>query len=170
MQVTGLSLKFMRRIQLREYEPAEVEFTLHAMLEDDESHLEAGKQLATDARDMIKSAFEGLTKGKETTKKKGRPKKTQAETVTPPVADAGPPVADAGPPVNGPTSEEQQDTIDLPSLQAYISDIVTKKKKLRADQIKDVLKSFGATRTLDLKREDVPRVKEALDLLLSEGV
>jgi hypothetical protein len=72
VEINALSLKFMRRIQISQYEPAEVEFTLHATLDEDEDHLDAGKALAKDARAMIKEAFSGLVK------------QAEVETETPP--------------------------------------------------------------------------------------
>jgi hypothetical protein len=198
MEVTAVGLKFMRRIQISQYEPAEVEFTLHAALEDGESHVDAGIQLAADARAMIKEAFAGLVKGTEPTKaKRGRPSEKDKEAARAKAeADAtasgvpgddktgpptGPPVSEIpdtsppkneipsedGPPVDGPPTEEQGvDPVTLPKLQAFINEVVTKKKLLNTNQIKDVLKTFGVARTVELKKEDVPRMKDALDTLL----
>jgi len=114
VEINAVSIRFMRRIQISQYEPAEVEFTLHATLDEGEEHVKAGKKLAKDCRSMIKEAFTGLVKaaGKETEtppkaappKAVGRPKgspnkaKAEKEVVTPSSeipGEASPPLADA---------------------------------------------------------------------------
>ena len=65
VEINAVSIRFMRRIQVAQYEPAEVEFTLHATLDEGEDHLKAGKTLAKDSRAMTKEAFSGLLKPAE---------------------------------------------------------------------------------------------------------
>lgn len=227
MDINVISMRFMRRIQVAQYEPAEVEFELHATLEDGEDHIEAGKQLAQDAREMIKDAFTGLVnRAKEeteapqpvvnnntsvettappaaATRKRGRPagsKNKPKENTSEIPGEDSPPLADAdlsaeadgseipseapsesngaapvseipgddGPTMDGPPVEEQFAVFDLAKLTAYVNDIVTVEKKLTGIQIKEVYRSFGVTRTVDIKKEDVEKVKTAIDILIEQ--
>jgi len=62
MKVFEVGIRMVRKIQIRDFEPMEVEVSMKAQIEDGENHAEAGQQLVTDTRDIIKVGFENLIK------------------------------------------------------------------------------------------------------------
>ena len=71
-------------------------------------------------------------------------------------------------PVDGPPTEDQTEVFDLAKLTIYVNDIVTVDKKISGIQVKEIYKAFGVTRTIDIKKEDVMKVKEAIDILVAQ--
>ena len=96
MEVYEISARFMRRIQAKEYEPAEAEVTLKANLADGEDYMAAATTLMTAAKSTVIES--GLKSGKTTAEAVatseapknvgGRPKKQE---LTPPAATTGSP-------------------------------------------------------------------------------
>ena len=58
-QVYDVKVRYMRRIQMREYEPAESEVTVSAQLSDNENFMSVGQELILNARALVKSAITG---------------------------------------------------------------------------------------------------------------
>ncbi len=68
-QVYDVKVRFMRRMQIREYEPAESEVSISAQMgEDDDDLMTIGQELLSNARDLVKSALTGKTTGTATGK------------------------------------------------------------------------------------------------------
>ena len=66
--VYDVKIRFMRRLQIREYEPAESEITISAQLSDDDDYKDVAQGLLLDARELVKSALTGKPVGKTETK------------------------------------------------------------------------------------------------------
>lgn len=91
VEVYDIKVRYMRRIQVREYEPAEAEVTISAQIGEDEDHNDVTTKLMGDAREAVKSGLTGKapdtnksksiqSQVKETKKKnKDTPKKVKTE-------------------------------------------------------------------------------------------
>jgi len=93
-KIYDIKVRFMRRVQVREYEPAEAEVTLSAQVADDEDYQNAANELMTEARIAVKAGLTGkpaeakepvsVKKQVETkTKPKGKPVPKKAKTTIP---------------------------------------------------------------------------------------
>jgi len=189
MEVYEISARFMRRIQAKEYEPAEAEVTLKANLADGEDYMAAATTLMTSAKTTVIES--GLKSGKTTAEATvvseaaknvgGRPKK---ETLTPPAAktEAAKP-ADPKPeptpaPVAAPAAEpdefgefetaaEPEKPMTGKELQEWITAHL-QAKKIDTASVKAILAKYGAARTMDTKDEDRPKIKADIEAALKK--
>jgi hypothetical protein len=216
MNVYEVAVRFMRRVQMKEYEPAEAEVTFKAQLDEGENHILAANNLMQDAKvAVIETGFKS-TKGKtETAKTVEAPAKTE-ETVAAPVADTGekkprgrPPKAkpvvsddfDAGETKAAPAATDEFDSapatksdepapqvdvdefgepvtkpeapaakveepISVKELQAWVAAHI-QAKRIDADTVKATYAKFGYGRSADTTDEDRPKIKAAIEKLLS---
>lgn len=67
VNVYDVKVRFMRRMQVREYEPAESEITLSAQLSENDDYKSVTQKLILDARDLVKSGLMGKAAGKTET-------------------------------------------------------------------------------------------------------
>jgi hypothetical protein len=80
-QVYDISVRFMRRVQIREYEPSEVEVILKAQLSEDDDSATVGGELMAEAKETVRlglTAKGGKTEAKVEVEKKAEPKKETA--------------------------------------------------------------------------------------------
>ena len=63
--VSEITVRFMRRVQVKDYEPAEAEVSLRAHIDENEDSSKAGNDLILEAREMVKVGLSGKTKGPE---------------------------------------------------------------------------------------------------------
>jgi len=93
-KIYDIKVRYMRRVQMREYEPTEAEVTLSAQVADDEDYQNATNELMTEARTAVKAGLTGkpvetkdpvsVKKQAETkTKPKGKPLPKKAKTTIP---------------------------------------------------------------------------------------
>ena len=85
VNVYDVKVRFMRRMQVREYEPAESEITFSAQLAEDDDYKVVSEKLILDARELVKSALTGKPVGKTETKttKTAAAKKSNSVTEIP---------------------------------------------------------------------------------------
>ena len=80
MQVTDIKVRFMRRVQVREYEPAEAEVSISAQIMEDEDPASAILGLMTDAKDGVREGLLTNAAGKTESKTTKAPaKESKAE-------------------------------------------------------------------------------------------
>lgn len=84
MQVTDIKVRFMRKIQIREYEPAEAEVALTAFLEEgEEDHAAAIQELMSTAKDGVREGLLTTAAGKTAAKTTKAPAKADTKTEAP---------------------------------------------------------------------------------------
>jgi hypothetical protein len=185
MEVYEISARFMRRIQAKEYEPAEAEVTLKANLAEGEDYASLATSLMGTAKTTVIEA--GLKSGKATAEATaeapknvgGRPKKTE---LTPPAAaKAAEPKPEPTPaPVAAPAAEpdefgefetapaaaaEPEKPMAAKELQEWITAHL-QSKKIDTTTVKAILAEFGAARTIDTKEEDRVKIKAKVQAAL----
>lgn len=185
MEVYELTARFMRRIQAKEYEPAEAEVTLKANLGDGEDYMTAATTLMTAAKTTVIEA--GLKSGKTTAEatatsaapanKGGRPPK---QTLTPPAETAKPAETKPAPapePAPAPAAEpdefgefetaaEPEKPMTGKELQEWITAHL-QAKRIETSVVKGIVGKYAA-RTLDTKEEDRPKIKAEIEALLKK--
>jgi len=82
VNVYDVKVRFMRRMQVREYEPAESEITFSAQLAEDDDYKVVSEKLILDARELVKSALTGKPVGKTETKTTKTAAAKKANSVT----------------------------------------------------------------------------------------
>jgi hypothetical protein len=188
MEVYEISARFMRRIQAKEYEPAEAEVTLKANLAEGEDYAALATSLMGTAKTTVIEA--GLKSGKATAEataeapknKGGRPPK---ETLVPPAAktEAAKPAVEPKPeptpaPVAAPAAEPDEfgefETVapaadEKPMAAKELQEWITahlQAKKIDTTTVKAILAEFGAARTMDTKEEDRVKIKAKVQAAL----
>lgn len=190
MNVYEISVRFMRRAQVKEYEPMEAEATLKANLSEGEDHNAVALNLMRDARNTVIEA--GLKSGAakaETTatttaasdKPQGRPKKEELvpaakaadkPAAAPKAAAAAPAPAPAeapetnefGEPIGGDTAADEPELTGK-ELQTWITDLITN-KKIAVTQAKEILAKYGAAGSLQVKDGDRRKVVADIKALM----
>jgi hypothetical protein len=202
MNVTEITARFMRRIQIKDYEPAEAEISLKAHLEDGEDFVAAGTTLILQSREIALTGLRGKTAGEtetavtvtETAKaptaaeqKKAEAAHKRAEKKAAKEAaeaakstdsdipgddgDTAKPATDKadsdvpGDDIPGETDTETDtdDAMTIEDLQSYITSQVSG-KKIVVKAVKEILAGVGASRTSEVKPEDIESVREAIEL------
>jgi hypothetical protein len=184
MEVYEISARFMRRIQAKEYEPAEAEVTLKANLADGEDYMAAATTLMTAAKSTVIES--GLKSGKTTAEATvvseaaknvgGRPKKQE---LTPPAPKdepkaAAPKEEPKAAPAAEPdefgefeTAAEPEKPMTGKELQEWITAHL-QAKRIETSVVKAILAKYGAARTMDTKDEDRPKIKAEIEALLKK--
>lgn len=182
MEVYEISARFMRRIQAKEYEPAEAEVTLKANMADGEDYMAAATTLMTAAKSTVIES--GLKSGKTTAEATvvseaaknvgGRPKKQE---LTPPAPKdepkaAAPKEEPKAAPAAEPdefgefeTAAEPEKPMTGKELQEWITAHL-QAKKIDTASVKAILAKYGAARTMDTKDEDRPKIKAEIEKAL----
>lgn len=188
MNVYEISVRFMRRAQVKEYEPMEAEVTLKANLAEGEDHNAAAVNLMRDARNAAIEA--GLKSGAakaETTAtaaaepKQGRPKKEELTPAAPKADKPAAPKADKPAAAPAPAAEPAEtnefgepiggeDAADEPEktgkeLQTWITELITN-KKIAVTQAKEILAKYGAAGSLQVKDGDRRKVVADIKALI----
>lgn len=189
MEVYEISARFMRRIQAKEYEPAEAEVQFKANLAEGEDYTALAAELMANAKSTVIES--GLKSGKATAEttaeapknKGGRPPK---ETLVPPApkTEAAKPAATPKPeptpaPVAAPAAEPDEfGEFDTPAaepekpmaakeLQEWITAHL-QTKKIDTSTVKAILGKYGAARTMDTKEEDRLKIKADVEAALKK--
>jgi hypothetical protein len=187
MEVYEISARFMRRIQAKEYEPAEAEVSLKATVTEGEDYAAAASSLMSTAKATVIES--GLKSGKATAEttapaatepanKGGRPKKQE---LTPPAPKEEPKAAAPAPtPAPAPDTEpdefgdfEEQapaapaKPMTAKELQEWITAHLNA-KAIDIPTVKAILAEFGVTRTMDTKEEDRAAIKAKVEASLKK--
>lgn len=104
MQVSDITVEFMRRVQLREYEPAEARVTLKASLVDGEDHNDALMSLMADAKSAAIATLKGKA-GETTQTVKAPVAAAPVQKTTTPVKPAEAKTAAAAPAAEAPKNK-----------------------------------------------------------------
>lgn len=200
MNVTEITARFMRRVQIKDYEPAEAEISLKAHLDDDEDFRTAGNELILQAREIALTGLRGKTAGeteievkvavsaadqkKADAAAKRAEKKAAKEAAKAPDSDIPgddvPGDSDDTKPAKAPDSDvpgdddvpgetdidpvaDDGDEFTVEDLQAYITAQVSG-KKIAVKAVKEILASAKASRTSEVKPEDIETVRAAVEL------
>ena len=185
MEVYEISARFMRRIQAKEYEPAEAEVQFKANLAEGEDYTALAAELMANAKATVIES--GLKTGKATAEaaapaaapanKGGRPPK---QTLTPPAEAAKPAAVEPKPeptpaPVAAPAAEpdefgefesapaaaaEPAKPMSGKELQEWITAHL-QAKRIDTTSVKAILAKYGAARTMDTKEEDRAKIGRA---------
>lgn len=183
-KVYEVNVRFMRRAQMKEYEPAEAEVTLKATVDDGEDYKAVASDLMTTAKTTAIES--GLKSGKtaesataapaaEAPKNVGgRPKKQELTppAETKPAAAAAPkeePKAAAPAPAAEPDEFGEFDTPaaepEKPMTGKELQEWITSKlaaKVIDTSTVKAIVGKY-APRTLDTKEEDRPKIKAEIE-------
>ena len=181
MNVYEISVRFMRRAQVKEYEPMEAEATLKASLSEGEDHNAVAINLMRDARNTVIEA--GLKSGAakaETTattaaasdKPQGRPKKEELvpaakaadKPAAAPKAADKPETNEFGEPIGGEDAADEPEMTGK-ELQTWITDLITN-KKIAVTQAKEILAKYGAAGSLQVKDGDRRKVVADIKALI----
>ena len=196
MQVNSVTVRYMRRAQIKDYEPVEAEVSLSAQLAEGEGHVDAVNSLMKDAKKAVIES--GLKSGKsETTVETGAatkpaepPKQTRkaadkpAETKKeePKAAPAADPADPSGAPAEEPAAAAAEPdefaefdagpaaapaAITVKELTDWVTaSLKDKSNGITPDEVKAVYAKFGAARTADLKDDDRPKAKVEIEALI----
>ena len=187
MEVYEINARFMRRIQAKEYEPAEAEVTFKANLAEGEDYMALAGELMANAKSTVIES--GLKSGKATAEVAtadaapknvgGRPKK---QTLTPPAetAKAEAPKPEPTPaPVAAPAAEpdefgefdspaaEPEKPMAAKELQEWITAHL-QAKRIDTTSVKAILGKYGAARTMDTKEGDRVNIKAEIEAALKK--
>lgn len=83
MQVTNITARFMRKVQVKDFEPMESEVSMSAHLEEGEDAMAAGEVLVMQAKTLVITALSAKVAGKNTASVTSDPAKAAAESPLP---------------------------------------------------------------------------------------
>ncbi len=174
MHVHSISVRYMRRAQIKDYEPVEAEVTLSATLAEGEDHKATVNNLMIDAKTGVIES--GLKAGGKSTAETKTETKTKTKPAPAPAADpAGvpgdEPAADAADEFaefdTGGTTEEAPKAISVKELTDWVTaSLKDKANGIAPDDVKAIYAKFGASRTADLKDDDRPKAKVQIEELI----
>ena len=179
MQVYEITVRRMRRAQVRDYEPTEAEFSLKAQLGEDDDFEQCGRELMSTARDLVYESIglkipvattvkdEVVEKSKKEspkTKTKAKPAKKAVESDIPDDIPGDDDIPDDIPGDDDIPDEE----LTLAQKQSAIQDLVSSLvsgRKLTTAKAKAMFKPFGVVRAADLDNEQASELLASLEAI-----
>lgn len=196
LNIYDVSVRFMRKVQVKEYEPVEAETTLKAQTVEGTEYKTALADTAAlmlEAREIVLNGLKGkaaAAAGETVTETKVEPAPTKGKPGRPPKdkkADAakGGDTDDFGestttktaePATNSAAEEDEfadvapkadEKPMSADELQKWISGHI-QSKKIAVAKVKEILLKYGAARTADTKEEDRTKIKADVEAALSK--
>ena len=151
-QVTNIEVRFLRRMQIQEYSPAEAEISYSIQLDEGDDAQQVGLKSILECKSTVLHVLTGKDTGKT-----GEPKKASVKKRETAKSQVSSDIPDETPSSDNQNPDAPEAPPTIPTTQRDIQQLITqlrKDRKVSVEDVKNLLEEFGVKRTSELPESE----------------